>query len=193
MTPENLPTPLNAQAAFLEEDYITPSSYEDGVEAMAERERRTASIINVREIATYQVSGTILPVTVPVVPENSEILNGQQWFRPEPATGDQKKAQYAYRSVFDIVNLNGDVPIPATGVPVTVPHGLSAGGGFFTFTRIYGTATKAGPVYMPIPYASPTLNLNIEVSVTNTNIIVTVGTGQTALTQCYIVLEYLKA
>lgn len=183
------PNPLNSIQAFLPVDFQLPEDTAKGREMINERERRTASSVNVREIALYQVAG-LIPGSATV--ENAELLNGQQWYI-QPAPNTLRKAQYDYRSVFDLVSLNGGVAIPADGAPHVFNHGLSAGGGSFTFTRIYGTATKAGPVYMPLPYASPTLNLNIEISVTNTQISITVGAGQTALTQCYIVLEYLKA
>lgn len=184
------PNPLNSLGPFLEEDFILPVDAEDGLESISERERRTASIVNVREIGIYQVAG-LIPGTATV--ENPEIVNGQQWYRPIVPPETLRRAQYDYRSAFDLVALNAGVAIPADGAPHPFNHGLSPGGGSFTFTRIYGTATKAGPVYMPLPYASPTLNLNIELSVTNTQIVITVGAGQTALTQCYVVLEYLKS
>jgi hypothetical protein len=182
------PNPLNSVAAYLPVDFQLPEDDAKQREMINERERKTASIVNTKEIALYQVAA-LIPGAGTV--ENGELLNGQQWFFQQP-TNMPRIATYIYRSAFDIVALNGGVALPA-GAATTVNHGLSSGGGVFTFTRIFGTTTKAGPVFMPIPYASPTLNLNIEVSVTNSQITVNVGAGQTALTQCYIVLEYFKA
>ncbi len=188
----NSPNPTNSISAYLPVDVNLPSDPKDAIRFIEERERRTATILNVKDIGTYQIGG-LIPTTGGQ--ENTELLNGQQFWLPAPAVApaqpNPKKSQYIYRSGFDFVNMNAGVAIPV-GL-TSLPHGLSPGGGTFTFTRIYGTATNTGPTYRPLPYASPTLNLNIELSVDNTNINVTVGAGQTALTQCYIVLEYFKS
>lgn len=181
------PAPPNSVSAYLPVDFYLPEDAQLRDIMINERERRTASIVNTKEIGIYQIAAFI-PGTTTV--ENPELLNGQQFFL-QPAANTLKTSQYIYRSGFDIVALNG-APVPA-GVPTAVNHGLSPGGGAFTFTRIYGTATKAGPVFMPLPYASPTLNLNIEVFVSNTQITVNVGAGQTQLTQCFVILEYFKS
>lgn len=120
-----------------------------------------------------------------------ELINGQQFF-PNPAYSANTDVLPFYRSVFRKVINFGALPNAGTK---SVAHGIEPIGlnNGFTFTRIYGTASNtAGQTYIPLPYASPTLNENIKLNVDGTNVNVTTAINYTAYTITYIILEYLR-
>jgi len=95
------------------------------------------------------------------------------------------KPQQVVRKVIDF----GALPNAGTK---NVAHGITFNAST-VFTRIYGAATDpAGINYLPLPYASTTLNNNIELKVDTTNVTVTTGINRAAFTKTYIVLEWLK-
>jgi len=122
-----------------------------------------------------------------------EAMNAQKWFMDttitggvvSPKTGDQRRQ--AFRKVF-----NWGKPLP-NAASDTIPHNISLNNDLM-FTHIYGVtrnSTGAG-IWLPLPFASPTLANNIKLSVEGANIVIETGSNRTAFTETYIVLEYLK-
>ena len=117
-----------------------------------------------------------------------EFVNGQIFF-PNPALSSTTSTAPEYRQVFRKVINFGALPNTAAK---SVAHGLTVTSGY-SATRIYGAATNNTQTsFIPLPFASPTLNENIKVEMTNTNVIVTTGIDRTAYTTCYLVIEYIK-
>jgi hypothetical protein len=118
-----------------------------------------------------------------------EFLNGQVFF-PNPALSSTTAQAPTYRQVFRTVVNFGTLPNTAS---TSVAHNIDITSGY-SFTRIYGAATNTGRTsFIPLPFASPTLNENIKLEVTNTNVVITTGIDRTAYTTCYVVVEYIKS
>jgi len=134
--------------------------------------------LNIKDTGLYAIS--------------NEVVNGQLWF-PNPANTSSTAATPALRQVFrKLVNF-GALPDTATK---SVPHGITCKTttGGTTFTRIYATASDTtNRVYIPIPYASPTLANNIEINVDATNVNITTGSNRSAFNVCYVILEYIQS
>jgi hypothetical protein len=142
--------------------YNSPE-FEDGLNNTY---KRIADAVNTKEGALY-------------------ILNEEATFQLYFTAGNPQVTRPVYRVVVDFGAL------PNAGVK-TVAHNI-AFTNQFTSTRIYGSATDpAGLFYLPLPYASPTLNKNIELSLDGTNVIITTGINLTAFTRTTIVIEFLK-
>lgn len=116
-----------------------------------------------------------------------EFLTGQLFF-PDPALNSTTAQFPTYRQTFRKVINFGALP---NATSKSVAHNLTITPGF-SFTRIYGAATNPSTSFIPIPYASPTLNENISIEIDATNIIITTGIDRTAYTTCYAVIEYIK-
>jgi len=114
-------------------------------------------------------------------------VNGQVFF-PNPSLGSSTPQQPTYRQVYRKVINFGTLPNAAT---TSVAHGITTTAAF-TFTRIYGCATNPNTSFIPLPYASPTLNKNIELNADATNVNITTGIDRTAYTTTYVVLEYIN-
>jgi len=123
-----------------------------------------------------------------------EYVNGQLFYpnysRSDSATSTPPQFRQVYRKVIDCGAL------PNAGAK-NIAHGITflpaAGNTTFVATRIYGAATDpAARILLPLPYASPTLNLNISVQVDATNVVITTGVNRTAFTTSHVVVEYLK-
>lgn len=128
--------------------------------------KRTANAVNTK------TSGLYLP---------QEIASFQQYF----TSGNPMQNRDVYRKVVDF----GALPNTAAK---TVAHGITFDSNS-TLTRLYAAATDpVNLLYIPIPYASPTLANNIELSLDSTNVIITTGNNRSAFTTCYVVIEWLK-
>ena len=148
-----------------------PSDFKEFLPIMGITYKRMVNAINSKEGSLFSLE---------------ELGNFQQYF----TLADPQTFRNVYRKVFDVVDENGGNI--AAGATVTFAHGIT---GIVACTHIYGTATNsdAPPKFLPVPYVSATaLNTQIQVYATTTNITVINGAGQTALTQCYVVLEYVK-
>lgn len=98
---------------------------------------------------------------------------------------DPQKRRNVYRMVVDFGAL------PAAGTK-SVAHDIAFDSNY-RLTRLYGAATDPiGLNYIPLPYASPTLNENISLNLDSTNVNVTVGIDRSAFTDTYIVIEFTK-
>jgi hypothetical protein len=166
--------PSNSDSSFLPVEFSLPlekdnNSFKDFI---SKRERLTASLLNIKEIASYQ---------------KVEQMNGQQWFNT--TSPSSAIARYSFRKCFDMTALNGaDI---APGATFSTAHGIT---GLTIPTRIFGTATTKTTVkYLPLPYSSATvITKNIEIWADGTNVNITNGATQLALTQVWITLEYVK-
>lgn len=120
--------------------------------------------------------------------DTQEFVNGQLLF-PNPALNSSTSTYPAYRQIFRMVINFGTLPNTATK---SVAHGITITQAT-SFTRIYATATDPSTLFIPIPYASPTLVNNIEINVDPTNVNITTGSDRTAFTTCYVILEYVQS
>lgn len=117
-----------------------------------------------------------------------EFLNGQVFF-PDPTLSSTTSQAPTYRQVFRTTVNFETLPNAASK---SVAHNIDVTSGY-SFTRIYGAATNtARTSFIPLPFASPTLNQNIKLEVTDTNVVITTAIDYTAYTTCYCVLEYIK-
>lgn len=171
--------PPNSISSYLPIDFQIQGDENFVRELIAERQRLTANIINIKENGNYQ---------------NSELLTAQQWFSTS-AAGQPYKTRYTYRMVVDF----GALPNTATKSVAHGILGIDPGGAVnssFLFTRIYGCASNqaaAAEQFIPIPYASTTALANqIEIWVDPTNVNIRTGANYAAYT-AYCVLEYLKS
>lgn len=173
--------PSNSQSSYLPPEFQIPEDSEDAREFIAQRERLTATILNVKVNGNFELR---------------ELLSGEQWFNNN-RSGANKLGRYGYRKVFDLVALNSGSAIPADGAFHAFAHNIDAA----TITaplRIYGAGYIASgvtnpPQFVPIPYSSATANSIIELYFDKTNIQINVGTNNGGgLNPCYVVFEYLK-
>lgn len=117
-----------------------------------------------------------------------EFVNGQLFFPNPTAVATPSLTTPTYRQVFRKTVNFGALPNAASK---SVAHGITVDANT-SFTRIYGAGTNPSTSFIPLPYASTTLNQNIQVDVDATNVTITTGIDRTAYTTTYIVLEYLK-
>lgn len=165
--------PPNSQVAFLQQEFFVPEDEIGMRNAISDRENRTASALNIRELGQY---------------ETVELLNAQTWFASPTRqnTGESQKARYGYRRTFDLVTLNqGPILAGATTLRVSPPITSMA-----VPTRAFGAGTIAGPQYVFFPSSL------VDVLFDNTNplkqtLTITNNLGAN-MTQCYVTIEYLK-
>lgn len=164
--------PANAQMAFLQQEFFLPDSFEESKDIISNRENRTASALNIREIGQY---------------ETVELLNAQTWFSTNRQNiGQSQQTRYGFRRTFDLVAINGGpIPLGTTNFIVSPPIvGISIP------TKAFGSATIAGPnyIFFPSTFIDITFN-NVD---PNRQIIVFSNLSLSVLTQCYLTIEYLK-
>lgn len=139
--------------------------------------RLRQSVNNMALVTNIKDSGYYLP---------AEFVNGQLYFpNPDPAITAPAAKNAVYRQVYRMVVNFGALPNTATK---SVAHNIPNISADFTFTRMYGAASKPTVAYsyLPIP------NSDITLSADATNVNVTTVANLTAYTRTYIVLEYLK-
>ena len=139
-------------------------------EIMNERERATASVVNIKENATYITA---------------EQQTAQSWFSD---TGVTSTTRGGFRMV---VNFG---PLPNAGSK-SVPHGIPITS-MYSATLVVGAATNpnatgTNPIWIPVPRVDATDPVAIHV--TPTNVVITTITDLSSFTVCYVVLEYLKS
>ena len=166
--------PINTQSSYLPTEFDMPP--DDGImrEIITQRERLTASILNLKENANY---------------EKREILSAQQWFMTTaPTVNSPDKKRYGYRTTIDLVALNGG-PIGAGATTLTltsstIPPAIM---GYTIPLPSHGSATAADGTSIflndPAVYVRFVASSN-QITITNSY-----GAN---LTQCYFSLEYLK-
>lgn len=157
-------SPLSRMGPFVNPSMLLPSTFEGMAYTIRESHYEIANAINVREIGLY--------------PNGLEINTGNQWYGATP-----RESRQIFRKVIVIG------AVPAAG-PTTVAHNIADA---TFFTSISATGITAVPTYLPIPYVSATLITDqIQLQVTATDVVVTSGATATALTDCVVVLEYVK-
>src|SRR2546429_5154363 len=91
--------PANTLSSYLPIQFQVEGDEEFFRQLIAERERLTATIVNIKENAQY---------------EKQEIITGQQWFTSQ--VSGALKSNYIYRLAFDLTTFNApftvSVPIP---------------------------------------------------------------------------------
>lgn len=103
-----------------------------------------------------------------------ELATFKQYF----IQGNPQLTRNVYRTTFDLVNLNGGNI--AGGATVAFPHGIT---GLSSAALIYAGCTSTDPKYFTVVYP------NVYLDAVNVNFINPLGT---AITNCYVVAEYLK-
>lgn len=115
-----------------------------------------------------------------------EFLTGQVLF-PNPNTNN---VIFDGRPIFRKGVYFGSLPDTST---TSIAHNIDFG--YTTsFVKIYGTATSPSTLTsIPLPYISTTsIADNIQLSVNSTNVTITTGADQSAYTETYVILEYVK-
>ncbi len=99
-------------------------------------------------------------------------------FKQYPTANDPQKTKNTYRKTFDMVSLNaGNI---GGGATVSFPHNIT---GIVCGTMIFAGCASTDPRYFTVVYP--------DVYLDATNVVFTNPLG-TAVTQCYVVAEYLK-
>ncbi len=150
---------------------IFPKDQVKFLDILTELYKRIANCVNTKEGGLFTLQ---------------ELFDSQQYF----TQGKPGIFRNVYRKVFDMVDLNGG-PI-APGVTVTFPHNIV---GIIATAHIYGGATNSDvPIkFIPLNYVSATvITKQIEIYLDPTNVTLINGATQSALTQAYVVAEYLK-
>ena len=155
---------------FLQQDYIIP-------EDTSEKDLKLRDYLNDIAAATNTKDSGIYDAI--------ETITGQQFL---PTFSTSTASNSTYRSVFRKVIDFGALP---NATSKSVAHNIPIGS-TYSATRIYAGATNPLTSLIPIPFASPTLNLNISLEITATNVVITTGTNRTAYTRCFVVIEYIK-
>lgn len=154
---------------FLPQTYIIP-------EDQSEKDLKLRDYLNEIATATNTKDSGIYDAV--------ETITGQQFL---PTFSTSTASNLTYRGVFRKVIDFGALPNAGSK---SVAHGITFGS-TFSATRIYGAATNPSTSFIPIPFASPTLNLNISLEITATNVVITTGVDRTAYTRCFVVIEYI--
>jgi len=125
-----------------------------------------------------------------------EFVNSQALF-PDPNlssnTSQYPESRQIFRKVINFCDGTIVMSLP-NNATTSVPHGIDINGTtFFTFTRIYATASIINQSFIPIPYVDVnTPSNNITLNVDNTNVNITTAADYTNYTFCYVILEYIK-
>lgn len=168
--------PINSQTSYLPPEFDIPKDKELFQEFIAQRERLTSSIVNIKENAQY---------------EKTELLTGQQYFSTQ--IGGVLKTSYTYRTAFDLVALNGgNIPNGTTTLTLTtttVPPLIK-----FATSLIpvhgFGAATTTATIFV---FANdPNLSVQFNNSNPAAQTIVIVNNLGVSFTQFYWVMEYIK-
>jgi hypothetical protein len=154
-------------------DISTLKDPKDVQQLIAQRERLTATLLNIKEIAQYELV---------------ELISGKQyWSTTQFPRGVTKR--YGYRTTIDLVALHGGVNIGAgatnlTLTAITVPV---APIGAITPLPSWGSATTVTGIWLFLNDPQVYVRLNPA-----TNVITITNNYGSDLTQAYWVLEYLK-
>jgi hypothetical protein len=167
--------PQNTYFGFLSTQFDLPEKSDEQRKFINERMRLTASILNLKSSGLYQ---------------KQELVNGDQWFTS--VVDGQYIPKYGFRTVFDLVELNGGLPIPV-GVtvfpaltPITNPPNIN---GITNPLPSYGSATIAGPIYV---FTGTDFNVRFDNTVPASQVITITNNAGSPLTQCYWAFNYLK-
>ncbi len=160
--------PANSQSAYLQPEFDLSDNDAQMKDLISQRERITATCLNIREIAQY---------------EQNELLNGQQWYFPNNSI----KKRIGYRKVYPFDAITA-------GTTLIIATNISSSGNLF-FTKIGGTAMLTSGDFIPIPYSSTTANGNVELFISSASpaqIQIILGAAASDIKSGMIVLDYLK-
>jgi hypothetical protein len=168
--------PINTQSPYLPPEQDFPEDNKLFREILSNRERITATILNIKENAQY---------------EKREIITGQQWF--SSVVSGAIKTIYIYRLSFDLVALNaGAIPTGTTTLTLsssTQPALIMIPTAIFPVHGFGAASNGTNFFFINDP------NVYVETNVwTNTTqqIIITNNSGAN-LTYCVWVFEYSKS
>jgi hypothetical protein len=173
--------PANTKSAYLPTEFQLPTDEKEAQEFVANRERLTASILNVKRNGQF---------------EKQELLSGEQWFTtPSGTTSNQQNRQrYGFLQAFDLIQLaeeQTNQSFIAAGTTTSFVHNIDMTK-FTAILRVYGGAITNEPRYLSLPYPAQTANRTIELYFDSTTITITVGNAHSELLQAFCVVEYLK-
>ena len=114
-----------------------------------------------------------------------DTVTGQQFL---PTFSSTTASNVSYRGVLRKVFDFGALPNATTK---TLAHGITLTADN-SVTKMYAAATDPSTTWIPIPFASPTLNLNISLEMDATNITITTGVDRTGFTRCFVVIEWIS-
>lgn len=155
---------------FLQETYIIPDDPSEKDLKLRDYLGDIATATNTKDSGIYDAVETI---------------TGQKFL---PTFSTSTASNLNYRSVFRKVIDFGSLP---NSTSKSVAHGITIDSNF-SLTKLYAAATNPSTSFIPIPFASPTLNLNISLELTATNVVITTGSNRTAYTRCFVIIEYIK-
>jgi len=169
--------PINSQTSYLPPELDFPENPKIFRDILSQRERLTATILNVKENAQY---------------EKRELLTGQQRFSTQSAGAI--KTSYVYRITCDLVELNNNTAIPAgvTNVSLnnTTQPPLIQFANAIEGTHGSGSATDGTNIYF-INGADVDVKIT-SMTTTIQTITITNNTG-VALIKATWVFEYIKS
>lgn len=170
--PGNIGSFLPTTIAFDEETIrnldLKSDEFREFLIAVLNAYNKTALVVNTKESAYYYLdqfvtSGMYFPTTT-----NLSTTQGRPVARA-------------------VVNFGA---LPNAGTK-SVAHNIPSFPDPTSAVRIYAAATQPSTSWIPIPFASPTLNKNIQLDVDSVNVNITTGIDYTAYTECYVVIEYI--
>jgi hypothetical protein len=164
--------PANSRSSYLPTEFQVEGDEQFFRQLIAERERLTASILNIKEIAQYELQ---------------ELLSGKQYFSTQAASLPRIN-RYGFRTTIDLVALNGGpIGAGATNLVLTTTTIPPAINGATIPLPSWGSATTATGVFIFIN--DPQVFVRFTPSTQTITITNNFGSN---LNQCYFVLEYLK-
>jgi hypothetical protein len=160
---------------FLQQNYIIPEDPEQKDLKLRQYLNEIATATNTKDSGIYDAIETI---------------TGQQFL---PTFSTSTASNLNYRTVFrKVINFGALPNATSKSVAHGIDFGTVPGGTDFSGTTIYGSATRPGVSWIPLPFSSPTLNLNISLEITATNVVIITGVDRTAYTRSFVVIEYIK-
>lgn len=168
--------PSNTQSSYLPAEFQVEGDEQFFRQLIAERERITSSIVNIKENAQY---------------EKRELLSAQQWFSSN--NNGAIKTNYAYRTSFDLVALNGGnigAGVTSLTLTATTQPPLISFVNLLIPLHGFGAATTTGTIFVFVN--DPNLYVQFDNSVPAAQKVVITNNLGVNLTQLYWVFEYLK-
>jgi hypothetical protein len=168
-------SPSNSQTAYLPPEQDFPEDSKQFREILAQRERLTATVVNIKENAQY---------------EKRELLTGKQYFSQQ--VGGAIKTSYVYRITCDLVALNGGpigAGVTAINLSATTQPPLIVFANSLTPVCGYGACTNATRF---IFINSPTVFFETNIMTPASQIIYITNNSGSDLTQAWWVFEYVK-
>jgi len=164
--------PLHSNQVSKSIDY-PPTDSEDFIDILTLDRKRIVDSLNTKEGAFHLLQ---------------ELASFQQYF----SLNDPMNNRSGYRTDFDLVALNGGVPIPigVTTLTLTATTQPPLINGIVNPVHGYGGATIAGPIYIFLN--DPQVYVRFDNTVPAAQAVVITNNSGSPLTQAYWTMEYLK-